>query len=105
MRTSYVNKTIDGITVVGASNAENDYILWQFDGDGPIHFEWNDQKNSGLDIVSEITLDQNGCHLVVAGEIVSIYWSPPRGEGIAELANGLRELYPGRNSILVVHDL
>ncbi|MGD1908674.1 MAG: hypothetical protein ACFB0C_22190 [Leptolyngbyaceae cyanobacterium] len=93
MNTEFVNESVNGIRRVGAINGQSEYILWQQDASGAIHFECGTQQNSGYGIVSEVTVDRDGCHLVVDSQIVSFYWHPPRASGLAIFIQGLQELY------------
>lgn len=55
MQTQFAFSHEDGVRLVGVSNGDEEYLLWQQSDDDPhaVYFEYNDQKNSGYDIVRE----------------------------------------------------
>ena len=98
MNTEFTNELNDGIYVVGASNGEEDYILWQQSENEPdqIHFEFNSQINSGYNILRECLIDNDGCHIVLNdGQLVHFYWHPPRHPKLEKFVEGLKKIYAG----------
>lgn len=93
----------DGAHIVSASNAEDNYIIWQKDQNHPnqIYFEYNDQINSGDGIVTECMIDMDGCHMVLNdGYMVHFYWNPPRPAGLDKFVEQLQKIYSHNPSII-----
>jgi hypothetical protein len=106
MKTQFTISDDAGIITVGAANGDDEYILWQ-KGLGEleeIHFEYDDQINSGYSIVNECSIDNDGCHIVLkSGKLVHFYWSPPRHEDLNQFIEYLLDIYKKNEGI--IHDL
>lgn len=103
METQFTVSHKDGIQLVGASNGDDEYLLWQQDDSSPktVHFEYRDQKTSGYDTVKECNVDSDGCHLVLAnGAMLHFYWSPPRPRDLDLFVRGLWSIYGPDGAVL-----
>ena len=103
MLTEMITSREDGIIMAGASNGKDDYLLWQRSDSeaGNIYFEYNDQLNSGYDILEALTLDNDGCHLVLEnGKLVHFVWHPTGHENLDEFVSQLKEIYSEAPSII-----
>jgi hypothetical protein len=96
MQTQFAFSHEEGVRLVGASNGDDDYLLWQqsdTDSDA-VHFEYNDQTNSGYGIVRECSVDSDGCHIVLNdGKLLHFYWSPPWHKNLDRFVRELRLIY------------
>lgn len=96
MKTEFTDILSDDVRIVGASNGGNKYILWQkTDSEqGQVYFEYDSQNNSGYNIVQEIMLDNDGCHLVLKNaELVHFYWNSTRHSDLSSFVAALKSLY------------
>ena len=103
MNTEIITGIQDGILLASASNGSDDYIIWQRPENelGEVHFEWDDQLNSGYNIVSECTIDEDGCHLALnTGVLVHFYWNPPRHKKLEEFISKLMKIYFKNESVI-----
>jgi hypothetical protein len=106
MTTQFAISDEEGIITIGAANGDDDYILWQkgLDESEKIHFTYQDQINSEYNIVTECSIDNDGCHIVLkSGEVVHFYWNPPRHVGLDKFIEYLRGLYSEKEG--VIYDL
>lgn len=96
MQTLFTASHEDGIRLVGASNGDDGYLLWQQRDMDPksVHFEYDNQVNSGYDTVKECTVDSDGCHIVLKdGKMLHFYWHPPRHQDLDLFVRGLVSIY------------
>lgn len=106
MQTKTIRTKEDGVLLVGASNNENEYVLWQKrENDNSVHFEWDDQINSGTDIVDECTIDKDGMHMVLKDQrLIHFYFNDCSSQSWKELIEGLEEIYKSAPKILDIID-
>lgn len=107
METVFAFPSSEDVQLLGASNGDAEYILWQYtdERNEPVYFEWDDQANGGYDNVLECTVDMDGCHIAIrAGHIVHFYWNPPRHRDLKRFVDGLRAIYGKTTNTLEVHD-
>jgi hypothetical protein len=96
MNTEFANVLDGAVQILGASNGEDDYILWQKSEDEPnqIHFEFDSQINSGYNNIEECLIDNDGCHILLSNsQLVHFYWQPPRHKELELFITDLKELY------------
>jgi hypothetical protein len=103
MQTQFSVSYEDGVRLVGASNGDGEYLLWQQDDTDPkkVHFEYNDQVNSGYNAIKECAVDSDGCHIVlIDGKMLHFYWHPPRHRDLDLFVRGLVSIYGPDGAVL-----
>jgi len=95
----------DGLTIIGASNNEAEYCLWQIEkGDeNNIYFEFDDQVNGGYNPIKECTIMRDGMHFVLSTDkLHHFYFNSLPLDKYRELVSALESNYT--NTILQVID-
>lgn len=103
MQTLFSVRHDDGVRLVGASNGDDEYLLWQQDDTEPqtVHFEYNDQVNSGYNAIKECAVDMDGCHIVLNdGTMLHFYWQPARHRDLDLFVRGLVSIYGPDGTVL-----
>ncbi|MBA4017998.1 MAG: hypothetical protein C0483_12560 [Pirellula sp.] len=103
MQTQFSVSHEHGVRLVGASNGDDEYLLWQQDDSDPktVHFEFDDQVNSGHNNVKGCTVDSDGCHIVlIDGKMLHFNWHPPRHRDLDLFVRGLVSIYGPDRAVL-----
>ena len=103
MGTSIHISNEDGVTIIGASNGDSDYCLWQVSNDdkNSIYFEHEDQINGGYNIIVECSVMADGIHIVLANsQLYHFYFNDVSSEQYNSFVDALKVIYP--DSILEV---
>lgn len=92
----------DGLILVGASNSDDEYLLWQRnEAESDIHFEWNDQSNGNYNCVTECSVDSDGVHILLKeSSLVHFYFHNVSKDELGKLIEGLRDIYRSEPKIL-----
>jgi hypothetical protein len=99
--------TENNVTTVGVTDESEEYLMWQIEeGDEQnIHFEYNDQINSGYNNIKEITLMLDGIHLEMStGELVHFYFNNLSKSEYLRFVSALEGIYSSNPEILEVID-
>jgi hypothetical protein len=97
----------DNVAMVGITDESQEYFLWQVDHDDQqsIYFEYNDQKNSGYNIIQECTVMLDGMHLVLSSdEWLHFYFNDLNRSEYNKLIVALENIYSSQPNILEVVD-
>ena len=103
MQTQFAFSHYEGVKLVGASNGDADYLLWQQSDADPnaVHFEYNEQIDSGYGIIKECAVDLDGCHIILNdGRFLHFYWHPPRHKELDRFVLELRSIYSSSGDVL-----
>ncbi|MGY8767815.1 MAG: hypothetical protein ACKVH8_05190 [Pirellulales bacterium] len=80
--------------------------MWQvnIDDKSEIHFEYNDQINSGYNNVKEITAMKDGIHVITsADKMLHFYFNGLNDNDYSVIIDRLKQIYSNSPNILEIH--
>ncbi len=107
MNTQITTNKEENIFIVGVTNESEEYFLWQREDDSKtdIYFEYNEQINSGYNIIAECTVMLDGIHLVLSsGKLLHFYFNNLPYTEYKKFVESLKFLYSEQHEILEVLD-
>lgn len=93
------------VLMVSAFNSPTSYLFWQCDTDevSEVFFEYNDQANSGFDIISECFVNEVGIQVITkSGEQINFQFAALTSKGQARLLAGLKDIFSQDSSVLTI---
>lgn len=107
MTTEFTITEDDQVLTVRAANSADDYLYWRVTKSNPtvVYFESHEEHDRGPDIIREVTIDDDGTHIVLnGGKLIHFYFSMNAWEKIQEFKGALARIYSSNKKVLETID-